>query len=150
MVAVNGYNYTHLVEFTSIPADYSPYYPPTRTGGSAGPSMLPTTWAMVTLSTCHVIIVAPPTQPSQRPRRHLPPIMWVTEAPPTLSHAYVVARMRHGSYPLSPNTRPQYGNTGEHCSKPSTHSTKREECSGQETSYYHRQSFTSLPTVACS
>ena len=103
MVATNGYNYTYLVEFTSIPTDYLPYYPPTRTGGSAGPSMLPFTWAMVTLSTCHVIRVAPPTQPSQRPRRHLPPIMWVTEAPPTLSHAYVDAWMRHGSYPC-PNS----------------------------------------------
>ena len=47
-----GYGYTCLVEFTAIPADYLPYYPPTRTGGSAGPSMLPTTWAMVTLPIC--------------------------------------------------------------------------------------------------
>ena len=102
-------------------------HPPLLVGALHGPNMLPITWGVVTLHAHLSRDQSGPTHTAvNRPRRHFSPIMWITEAPPTLSHAYVVARMKHGSYPLSPNTRPQYGNTGEHCSKPSTHSTKRE------------------------
>ena len=50
---MNGYNYTYLVEFTSIPADYIYTYLTTHPPALA--AVLPTTWAMVALPTCHVI-----------------------------------------------------------------------------------------------